>query len=76
MDGGFDNRNAQGLSSKNTGMTGYILKNLEDSLANVPSQKGIFYSEPLIANWAAEIRWERENESAADQNMIPNGGGH
>ena len=76
MDRGFDNRNAQGTFSKNTGTADYILKNLEDSLANVPSQKGIFYSEPLIVNWAIEIRWEGENEGAAGQNRTPDGGGH
>ena len=41
-------------------MAGYIIKNMEDSLANVPSRKGIFYSEPLIADRAAEIRSEGE----------------
>ena len=66
----------QGLFNKNTGTTGYILKNLEDSLANVPSQKGIFYSEPLIVDRVAEIRWEGENEGAAGRNMTPDGGGH
>ena len=48
-------------------MMGYILKNLEDSLANVPSRKGIMQSRP------SNLIWTVENRSKGERGRTPAG---